>query len=375
MKDQKTGTAEARSFKSLFSDNSPVMIIAETGTSHNGDPLKAAELITAAAEAGADCVKTQIVFADEIIHPKTGEVDLPGGRLRLYDIFKRLERNLDFYLDFRRKTESLGLLFLASPFGLKSLDYLLELDADAIKIASPELNHFPLLQAAAETGRPLLLSTGVSTDVDISRALEITGRANSLLMHCITAYPAPENEYNLRIIPYLSGRFDVPAGLSDHSSDPLLVPAAAAGAGLGTRCIEKHFTLARKGGGLDDPIALEPDNFRRMVNFIRKLEDDESPKDSLYREFGRERVDSVLGNGIKQLAASEKMNYGRTNRSIHAVECLPAGTVLTRENTALLRTEKVLRPGLHPEEWESIIGKKLIRDVDSGQGIVREDIG
>ena len=360
-----------------MAETAPVYIIAETGTSHNGSLERAAMLVDAAASAGADCIKSQIVFADEIIHPNTGEVALPGGNIRLYDRFRELEQDFEFYLELKRLTENAGLDFLASPFGAKSLEWLLKLGCEAIKIASPELNHFPLLRSAAASGKKLILSTGVSELSDIEAALEVTGRERVSLLHCITSYPAPESEYNLRLIPALSERFGVPVGVSDHSTDPELVPAAAAA--LGACCIEKHITLNNDDGGLDDPIALKPDQFAAMSSAVRRVESVMRNSGSrqaiveLKERYGSDQIECVLGSGVKELAPSERLNYARSNRSVHALYDLPAGTVLSFENTALLRTEKKLRPGIRPEFYDDIIGKKLIRGIASGDGITAED--
>ena len=349
-----------------------VEIIAEIGTSHRGDLARAEDLIRAASEAGADVLKTQIVFADEIIHPATGEVMLPGGPARLYDSFRALEQSPDFYRRLMEITEACGMRFLASPFGETSLYILLELDPGEIKIASPELNHFPLLKAAAGTGKKLLLSTGVSTLADIDAALAVTGRVNTTLLHCITSYPAPEAEYNLRLIKTLSEVFGVGTGVSDHSLDPRLVPGTAAA--LGAVCIEKHFTLSKSDRGLDDPIALTPDEFTQMCAFIRDIEESGEPFGDIAAEFGKDRLEAVLGDGVKRLAPSERANYGRTNRSVHALTHLCPGDILTPDNTAILRTEKKLRPGLGPEFYEILLGRKIIRPVDAGEGIVWDDL-
>ena len=348
------------------------VIIAEIGTSHGGDLKKAADLIAAAAESGADVLKTQIVFADEIIHPNTGEVSLPGGSIRLYDSFRALEQKPEFYLELKRMSEAEGMEFLASPFGSRSLEILLSLGGDSIKIASPELNHFPLLAGAAASGRRIILSTGVSRLADIEAALDVTGRGRTELMHCITSYPAPEEQYNLRVIPALCAAFGVPAGISDHSLCPRLVPGLSAA--LGACSIEKHFTLSRSGSGLDDPIALPPRDFAEMTAFVRSVEAEADALAMMESEFGRQRIKTVLGDGVKRLADSEAENYGRTNRSVHALRTLEAGEVIDETNTALLRTEKKLRPGIRPELWNEVIGRKLSRRVESGEGIVFGDL-
>jgi hypothetical protein len=149
------------------------LIIAELGTAHSGSLSKAKEMAQAAAEAGAACIKLQMVYADEILHPNTGEVSLPGGKIRLYDRFKQLEMPPEFYVEVKEYVESLGLLFLCTPFGLKSAKILHELQPKIVKIASPELNFTCLLQEIAQWNLPVLLSTGVSTLGDIEEAIEI----------------------------------------------------------------------------------------------------------------------------------------------------------------------------------------------------------
>ena len=149
-----------------------VFIIAELGTSHGADPVKAGELIEAAAEAGADCIKFQMVYAREILHPNTGEVTLPGGKTRLYDRFRDLELPPSFFADMKEKVEKKGLIFLCTPFGLESAGDLRALEPKCIKIASPELNFTGLLREIASYKLPIFLSTGVSRLGDIEEALE-----------------------------------------------------------------------------------------------------------------------------------------------------------------------------------------------------------
>lgn len=301
----------------------PCLIVAELGTSHGGSLDAARALIDAAVRAGAECVKFQLVYADEILHPLSGIVELPTGRIALYERFKALEKDVAFYRALKEHVEASGALFLCTPFGIRGARELRSLAVHALKIASPELNHFPLLSEVAGYGLPLFLSSGVSLIGDIERSLAITGKSNVVLMHCITAYPAPEEEYNVSVLATLRAILGVEVGLSDHSLDPELVPALAI---LNGACaVEKHFTLSRTGSGLDDPLALEPDAFARMVDAIRETEADmraaapSAARMRLERAYGADRIAAVLGNGVKELAASERANYGRTNRSIHAV--------------------------------------------------------
>jgi sialic acid synthase SpsE len=352
----------------------PCLVIAELGTSHQGDLGRAQTLIDQAVAAGAECIKFQLVHAAEILHPRSGFVPLPTGPVALYEQFEALERGLEFYASLKEHTEKAGALFLCSPFGIGSARELKSLEARALKIASPELNHYPLLQEVASYHLPLFLSSGVSLLGDIERALAITGRDRVVLLHCITAYPAPENEYNVAVIESLRRLLGVPVGLSDHSLDPELVPSLAV---LHGACVvEKHFTISRAGTGLDDPIALEPAQFARMVRAIRLAESD-GPEDALgrlRRTYGMDRVTAVTGTGVKSLAPSERANYARTNRSLHAVREIRKGSIVDASDVAVLRTEKVLRPGIGPEFLPLVIGAVAKRDVPDGEGIEWADI-
>ena len=343
-------------------------IIAEAGTSHRGDIIKGYELIAAAEEAGADCVKFQIVFADEIIHPGSGLVDLPNGKTPLFNVFKELEEDFTFYLNLKTYCGKKGIDFLATPFGLKSAAILKELNPSAVKIASPELNHYPLLKEVSSWQCPVILSSGVSTEEDIEKALSVTGK-KGFLLHCITSYPAPEEEYNLLLVKTLSDKFGIKTGISDHSEDPLLVPVLSTA--LGSVMIEKHITLSNSGSGLDDRIALDPENFSIMTAGIREAEKtgEEETVKKLKSIYGDEKVEMVKGSGIKKLADSEKENYRTTNRSIITVKDISKGDLFTEDNTALLRSEKNILPGLPPDYYEEVLGKTALTDIKSGTGI------
>ena len=363
------------------------LIIAEIGTGHQGDLRRGLELIDAAADAGADAAKVQVIFAGEILPPEVGTVSLPGGPTPLYDVFRSLERPPEFYAALAHRAESRSIGFLATPFGERSVGLLEDLGVKVWKVASPELNHEPLLERLARTGRPIILSTGVSRPGDIQRALEVVdaawrsrtetgeaGRAEVLILHCLTSYPAPEHEANLRAVPVMARTYNRPVGLSDHSLDPVLLPAVATA--LGAVAVEKHITLDRAGGGLDDPVALVPQDFARMTAAMRRLAGLDFPAamDQLTAELGSHRIEACLGSGRLGLAPSEESSYGRTNRSLHAVGALGEGTVINPANTALLRTEKALRPGIPPRYRQAAYGRRLRRDVVSGDGIRWDDL-
>jgi len=359
------------------------LIIAELGTGHGGSLQKAKELVDAALESGADCIKFQLVYADEILHPNTGVVPLPGGNIRLYDTFKRLEVPLEFYGELKTYIEKRGKLFLCTPFGLRSARELASLNPRLMKIASPELNHLPLLKEVASYKLPTILSSGVSLLADIELALSCFSPDTPVsLLHCVTAYPAPETDYTLRLLENLQRIFGSPVGVSDHSMDPVLVPSLATL--FGASVIEKHFCLSRSDAGLDDPIALPPEAFSQMVRAVRSVQRSLEARDFIQKrhdllramkaEWGADRIEATLGDGIKRLAPSEKANYDRTNRSLHAVRPIMKGEPIKAEDVAILRTEKVLRPGLHPRWLEQVIGRTARQDIPAGEGIRFEDI-
>lgn len=364
------------------------LIIAEIGTSHQGDINKAIELVDLAVSAGANAVKFQWVYADEILHPNTGFVQLPTGNVSLYDRFKQFECDFDFYKTIKDYVKSKNVKFVCSPFGIKSLQELLQLNPDYVKIASPELNHFPMLKALAEYRQnqekqgiepiPVILSSGVSLLKDIEKAISILGKKNISLLHCITSYPAPEDEYNLKLVENLRNIFGIPTGVSDHSKDPVLVPTLAVA--FGAEIIEKHITISNETDGLDDPIALNGEQFALMCHCINqtnvalkhygKSVGFEKIVNQLKESYDAEKISSVIGSGQKYLAPSELNNYGRTNRSLHYMKDFSKGTKITENDIGVLRTEKILTPGISPEFFDDICGANLKCDVCSGEGVL-----
>lgn len=358
----------------VIDNDSPVYIVAEIGTAHRGNIDIAKKLIDAAKGAGADCVKFQAVIAEEIIHPRTGDVLLPGGSTPLFEVFLSVERGADFYAAIKHHAEAMDLEFLCTPFGLGSARILKEIGVSCVKIASPETNHYPLLSAIRGWGIPLIISTGVSRLGDIERAIDFIGHRSIAVLHCVTSYPAPEIDYNVRCIETLSRAFGTIVGVSDHSLDPRLVPVLSVLSGA--KIIEKHITLDKAGDGLDDPVALTPTEFSEMVASIRQADIDTQKEvlGALHTEFGREKVTAVKGTGLKILADSEKDSYLTTNRSVLAISDIKAGEIISSENVALLRSEKNLIPGLPPESLSVISGKHAVRDIQNGSGLSWDDV-
>ena len=357
--------------------NQPTFLIAEIGTSHRGDLHRARELITAAAKAGADCVKSQYVIAEELVHPRMGRIALPGGETPLFERFRQVERPPEFYAAMRDETTSQGMVFLCAPFGVESARHLNGLGLAGFKVASPELNHTPMLRELGSFGRPLIVSTGVSHPSDIEYCLSLTG-CPTVLLQCVTEYPAAPEDYNLRVLRPLQELFGCPVGVSDHTIEPAVVPVVAVLAG--GCAVEKHLTLSKADGGLDDPIALDPDELAELVHRVRAAEAvrDVGGPDALLAHVeelvGRRRLERVLGSSRKRLVSGESQIYHTTNRSLMFAADLPAGTSLTGHNLAVLRAERNLTPGLHPRFLDTVLGARLIRDARSGDGLLWDDL-
>ncbi len=362
------------------------LVIAEIGTAHQGNLQKAKQLVKAACESGADCIKFQWVYADEILHPKTGDVTLPGGTIPLYEKFRQLEVSKKFFSDIQSYVRSFGKKFMCSPFGMRSLEELFSIKPDYIKIASPELNHIPLLQRLLELEMslpeqkriPVVLSSGVSTLEDIRKSITLLAPlANAqlvTLLHCVTSYPAPVQDYNVEVLPFLKSTFKVPVGVSDHSLDPILVPLLSVS--CGATMIEKHITLSNDTDGLDDPVALEAHSFLRMSEAIRMYEhfDKNTIINILKCSYDDKTILSTLGSGKKELAKSEQKNYGRTNRSIHFMRDMKKGETITKKDIAILRTERILSVGIEPCYFDEVLNKTLSQDANDGDGLAWKHI-
>ena len=249
----------------------PTFVIAEVGSNHDGDLEQARRMVEVAAEAGVDAVKFQLFRSEWLYPPQCGTVETPMGMVDFLDVLDRCALPPDWIAELAALAQSHGLAFLCTAFDEQALSLLAQLDVPAVKIASPELNHLPLLRASARLHKPLLCSTGLSTWGDIDEALQLIRSEwpdpEVVLLQCVSAYPLPEDEANLRTVATLHEAFGTPVGLSDHTTDCEMVPAIAVAGGA--VLIEKHFTLSRDLPGVDHPFSLEPHGLRRMVKTIR----------------------------------------------------------------------------------------------------------
>ena len=327
--------------------NFPVFIIAEISANHLQKYDNAVELIKAAKEAGADAVKLQTYTPDTITIDCNNEYfQIKQGTLwdgqSLYELYEKAYTPWEWQPKLKEIAESEGLVCFSSVFDKTSVDFLGKINVPAYKIASFEITDIPLIEYVASKGKPIIMSTGIATLSDIEEAVNACKRMGNeqiALLKCVSAYPTPLEDVNLRTIPNLADTFKTVVGLSDHT---LGISVAIASIALGACIIEKHLTLDRKLGGPDAAFSLEPDEFKTMVKSVREVE-------------------KALGEVSYEL--TEKIKKSREfSRSLFVVKNIKAGEVFTEENI------RSIRPGygLPPKYLKDILGRKAKKDIFKG---------
>ena len=325
----------------------PTYIIAEMSANHNQDFEQAVSIIRAAKDAGADAVKLQTYTPDTMTidcdneHFKIGKGTIWEGRT-LYDLYGEALTPWEWQPKLQAIAGELGMDLFSAPFDSTAVEFLEDMDVPVFKIASFENVDLPLIRRIAETGKPIIMSTGMATLAEIDEAVGVIRQAggNQLaLLKCTSAYPAPLEEMNLRTIPHLSEAFGLPVGLSDHT---LTISAPVAAVALGASIIEKHFTLSRATPGPDSAFSLEPDEFKMMVEGIRSTE----------------KTLGTIHYGVNEKEAHSRV----FRRSLFVVKDMEAGERFTGENV------RSIRPGygLHTRYLEEIIDRCASQSVARG---------
>lgn len=260
----------------IISENSPVYIIAEMSANHNMDFNRAKAIIKAAAEAGADAIKIQTYTPDTITIDCDDDIFKTQSKIwegmSLYKLYQMAYTPWEWQSQLQEYAQKLGLDFFSSPFDFTAVDFLEKLNVPAYKVASFEINDIPLIKKIAGTGKPIIISTGIAylEDIDLAlRACNEMGNNDVVLLKCVSAYPAPYEEMNLKVISNMSQTFGCIAGLSDHT---LGAETSIASVALGGKVIEKHLTLRRSDGGPDAVFSMEPEEFKQMVEQVRNVE-------------------------------------------------------------------------------------------------------
>lgn len=321
-------------------------IIAELSANHNGSLERALETIEAAQQAGADAVKLQTYTADTMtIDCDRDEFMIRGGLwdgYKLYDLYRWAETPFEWHQAIFAHARKLGMTVFSTPFDESAVDLLEELDSPAYKIASFELTDLPLIKYVAKTGKPIIMSSGMATEEEIAEAVDTArsgGCTELVLLHCISSYPAPIEQANVRQVAELGQRFDVVPGLSDHT---LGTTASVAAVALGACVIEKHFTLSRTDQGPDSEFSIEPDELKRLCQETREAW-------QALGQVGYERQPAEAGSkGFR--------------RSIYFVRDLSAGSIIGPEDIRRIRPGM----GLPPRHYDQLIGRRLKGDVKCG---------
>jgi sialic acid synthase SpsE len=320
----------------------PVYVIAEAGVNHDGSLEKALWLVNAAVEAGADAVKFQVFRADELASQSaaTAGYQRESGKSQR-EMLARLELSDDQFRRVRGCCAERGIEFLATPFGPSDVHRLLDLKVNAIKVASTDLNNSPLLHHMAQTGLPLIVSTGAATGTEIETTVDRlrTWDADQrlILLHCVSAYPTPLDAANLRAVGALQRIFRVPCGFSDHTTDTRTGAwAVAAGACL----LEKHLTLDRSAPGPDHAMSLDPGGLQEYIRAVRDAE-------------------RALGTGSLGMTALEADVRNVARKSVVAACDLTAGTRLRSEMLAIKRPGG----GIEPDQLDTLVGRRVAANV------------
>ncbi|EMS85304.1 N-acetylneuraminate synthase [Leptospira noguchii] len=322
------------------------LIIAEAGVNHNGDLELARKLIDVAANAGADIVKFQTFKSERLVTKSAKKADYQNTTTdnaaeSQYEMLKKLELSKENHEKLIQHCKQTGIEFLSTAFDLQSLAFLEQLNLSRYKIPSGEITNLPYLQKIGSSGKPIILSTGMSTLGEIESALlvlETTGakRDEITVLHCNTEYPTPYSDVNLSAMKSIADAFKIKVGYSDHTSG---IEVSVAAVALGASVIEKHFTLDRSLPGPDHKASLEPNELKGMVRSIRNVE-------------------LSLGDGIKKPSSSEFKNISIARKSIVAASSIKAGEIFTRENL----TTKRPGDGISPMRLNEVIGLKAKRD-------------
>ena len=323
---------------------SKVIIIAEAGVNHNGDIQIAKKLIDAAVDAGVDYVKFQTFKADSLVSKSAKKaeyqsVNINDGDDSQYAMLKNLELSHEDHLELMSYCEERNINFFSTAFDVEGVHYLNDLGLSFFKIPSGKITNYPYLKAVALCKKPVVMSTGMCSENDIEKALEVLvkfGLSMEMIsiLHCNTEYPTPMKDVNLKAMLTIQEKFKTKIGYSDHTVG-IEVPVAAVA--LGAQVIEKHFTLDKTLPGPDHVASLEPDELKAMVKAIRNIEL------------------AMSGNGGKVPSESEFKNIAIARKSLHIKRDLLKGHTITDEDLIPLRPGD----GISPMEWETIIGKKL----------------
>lgn len=330
----------------LISHDMPPFIVAELSANHNGDINKAKEIILLAKQHGADAIKLQTYTPDTLtINSSKEDFMLREGLWAgnsLYSLYESAYTPYEWHEELFDYAKKVGIICFSSPFDESAVDLLDSLKTPAYKIASFELIDIPLIRYVASKKKPIILSTGMANEEDIKNALNAVkeeGNDDVLILHCVSSYPAPPDQYNLRTIPLIKDKFNCMVGLSDHTLGNNNALAAVA---LGAVFIEKHFISSRLEEGPDSTFSMEPEELSDLVTSTKTIWES-------------------LGDSGLEIQESEKANI-KFRRSIYVVKDVKSGEIFSKENIRRIRPGY----GMSPVKFNSILGKKSNKNIEAG---------
>jgi N,N'-diacetyllegionaminate synthase len=338
----------------LIGENNPCFIIAEAGVNHNGSLETAKKLIDVAADAKVDAVKFQTFKAEKLVTKDANQAEYQtkniGKEESQFDMLKRLELKDEFHKILKDYSEKKGLIFMSTPFDEDSIDFLDELGVKIFKAGSSELNNLPYLKKMASKGKPMIISTGMSTLDEIKESVSTIKKINSnlVVLHCTTNYPTHYSEVNLRAIKTMKKELNCLIGYSDHT-EGIIVPIVAVA--MGATVIEKHLTLDKNMKGPDHKASLEPNELKEMVNKIRLVE-------------------KILGSKNKEPTKSELKISKVIRKSIITRQDISKNEKITTEMLIIKRPGT----GLKPKHLSKVIGRKAIRNIKKDELISFNDL-
>jgi len=335
-------------------DGQPAYIIAEVGSNFDGSLEQAKKLVDLSKECGADAIKFQSFIAEKIICKEsfTDKVSFQAKWGKpVSQVYEEAEFPRDWHQEISDYCGKKGIIFFSSPYDKEAVDLLEEIDVPAYKIGSGDINFLSLMKYMAEKGKPIILGTGASTMGEIDEAVKTiraAGNEDIVLLQCITNYPSPIEQANIRAMVTLRNAFQVNVGYSDHTPGSLVPLGAVA---LGGCMIEKHFTLDKSREGPDHPFAMDVPEFKQMVQDVRNME-------------------KALGSYVKEPVEAEKETIILQKRCIYAAKDIPKGTVIGEDMLAVLRPDK----GLKPKLIDIVIGRESKTDIKKGEPITWDKI-
>jgi sialic acid synthase SpsE len=338
-------------FSLLTGDSNRIYVIAEAGLNHGGNKERALALVRAAKWAGADAVKFQTFKADRLASTRPATLAHTKDQPNLQELFKKLELPFDTFRALHKEAARIGIEFLSTPFDEESADFLNDLGVNAFKIASGDITHRPLIEHVSRKGKPVLLSTGMSTAEEIEHAIDwmhTQSNEQVVLLHCVSSYPAKHEELNLKSVQFLRDRFGVPVGFSDHSVGTL---GSIVATSLGAQVIERHFMIETRGETPDHAVSMDAKALKAHVEELRT-------------------IGKVLGERGKFATEAESRNKVASRRALYARRPIAEGETIDAGMLYALRPAN----GISPEFVASVVGKHAVTAIEAGAPVQWESI-